>query len=417
MSRLEDLIQRLCPDGVEYKPLWSITFWDKKFNGVSKEKQPVVLSFKHVSAEILKSLKTPVGDIRLLATGKFEGNTTIEMANTFINEGTVIAIPSGGAANIKYHNGLFVDGGNILCVSRKSNELSLKYLYYYLLKENDFIQSCYRGGSVQHPEMVKILNMEIPVPPMEVQLEIVRILDKFTELTADLTADLTAELTTRKKQYEYYLNSFYGANVEEASKIGKLVRLSDIGEFQRGKRFCHRDDCESGIPAIHYGELYTFYGISADKTKTHITEDLGNKMRYAETNDLIIVGAGENRVDIGVGVAWLGKEKVAVHDACYRFRTKQNPKYISYYLRSGLYHNQIFGKVSEGKICAISSDSIGASIIGIPSIEEQQRIVDILDRFDTYCNDITQELPAEIKARHQQYEYYRDKLLTFKEAK
>ncbi len=195
------------------------------------------------------------------------------------------------------------------------------------------------------------------------------------------------------------------------------VELNQVGIFTRGKRFVHADAVEKdGIPCIHYGELYTYYGISAINAKSQIRKSIleEKKLRYASKGDVIIVGAGENNEDIGIGVAWLGEEQVAVHDACYTYETAQNPKYISYFLRTHKYHEFIKKYVSEGKICAISSDGIGKAIIPLPSLEEQQRIVDILDKFDAYCNDLTQGLPAEIEARKKQYEYYRDKLLTFK---
>lgn len=130
--------------------------------------------------------------------------------------------------------------------------------------------------------------------------------------------------------------------------------------------------------------------------------------------NVIIVGAGENNIDIGIGVAWEGDEGVAVHDACYILRHSQNSKYISYFLRSDMYHSQIKKYVSEGKICSISAKGLGKAMIPLPSIAEQQKIVEILDRFDALCNDLTNGLPAEIEARQKQYEYYRDKLLSFK---
>lgn len=192
------------------------------------------------------------------------------------------------------------------------------------------------------------------------------------------------------------------------------MRLGEIGTFERGRRFVHGDDRDSGIPCIHYGELYTHYGIWADKVKTHINKELTTKFRYAEKNDVVIVAAGENKIDIGIGVAWLGAEKVAIHDACFIFRHNQNPKYISYCLRTYNYHQQIKKYVSEGKICSISADGLAKADIMLPSLSEQERIVKILDRFDSLCNDISSGLPAEIEARKKQYEYYRDLLLTFK---
>ena len=205
------------------------------------------------------------------------------------------------------------------------------------------------------------------------------------------------------------MNSFF------ENQTDNLVPLSSLGTLTRGKRFIHADATETGVPCIHYGELYTFYGVHANTVKSHIREELRPKMRYAHKGDVIIVGAGENNIDIGVGVAWEGNEDVAVHDACYTLCHSQNSKYISYYLRSDMYHNQIKKYVSEGKICSISATGLGKALIPLPSITEQERIVDILERFDILCNDITTGLPAEIEARQKQYEFYRDKLLSFKQ--
>ena len=162
--------------------------------------------------------------------------------------------------------------------------------------------------------------------------------------------------------------------------------------------------------------MYTYYGLSATKTKTFINEALASKLRFAHKNDVVIVGAGENDEDIGIGLAWLGDSEPAVHDACFIFHHAQNPKYISHYLRTHSYHQQIKKYVSSGKICSISAEGIGKAIIPIPSLAEQERIVEILDKFENLTTNLSQGLPAEIAARQQQYEYYRDQLLTFNRA-
>ena len=194
----------------------------------------------------------------------------------------------------------------------------------------------------------------------------------------------------------------------------KWMKMSDIGTFTRGKRFVRTDIVEDGVPCIHYGDMYTYYGLKAYKAKTHLTPEKAQKMRFAKKNDVVIVGAGENKNDIGVGVAWLGEEDVAVHDACYIFSSDLYPQYVSHFLRTESYHKQIYPLVSEGKICSISAQSIGRAIIPIPPLEEQKRIVSILDRFEALTTDLQSGLPAEIEARRKQYEYYREKLLTFK---
>ena len=189
--------------------------------------------------------------------------------------------------------------------------------------------------------------------------------------------------------------------------------LSSLGTLTRGKRFVHADATKHGIPCIHYGEIYTHYGLYANVAKSHIREELQPKMRYAQKNDVIIVGAGENNVDIGIGVAWEGEDEIAVHDACYILKHSQNSRYISHYLRSDMYHQQIKRSVSRGKICSISAAGLGKALIPVPPLPVQSEIVRILDRFDALCNDLTSGLPAEIEARKKQYEHYRDKLLSF----
>jgi type I restriction enzyme S subunit len=182
--------------------LGEVTFWDKRFQGVPALLQSKILKFKHVSSEKLKSLKSDSGNIKLLSTGNFEGFTTENLGGNYINDSEVIAIPTGGTANLKYYNGKFIDSGNLLGISADFKLYNIKYIYYFMLNINNIIQEHFRGSGVKHPNMLEILKLQIPIPPLPVQLEIVRILDNFTELTAELTA----EIEMRTKQYEYYRN-------------------------------------------------------------------------------------------------------------------------------------------------------------------------------------------------------------------
>ena len=211
------------------------------------------------------------------------------------------------------------------------------------------------------------------------------------------------------------------------SKLSKLIKelcpegveyrpLGEIGSFERGRRFVKADAVESdGIPCVHYGELYTHYGLWANVHKSQIRSDIQTKLRYAEKNDVIIVGAGENNIDIGIAVAWLGDYKVAVHDACYIFKHQQDPKYISYLLRTNTYHQQIKKFVSEGKICSISAENLAKAVLPFPPVPIQQEIVRILDRYTELEEQLESELKAELEARRLQYENYRDQLLAFKQ--
>ncbi len=253
-------------------------------------------------------------------------------------------------------------------------------------------------------------KIQVPVPSQEEMEKIVSALDTFTSSIENLKE----QIVLRRKQYEYYRDKLYyasKADLLEASQRGETIvkPFSEIGTFTRGRRFVRTDIVPEGVPCIHYGDMYTYYGISAAETPTHLTKELASKLRFAKYGDVVIVAAGENDLDIGVGVAWFGKEPVVVHDACFIFEHDMNPKYISHYLRSRNYHQQIRMGVVDGKICSISAKELGRALIAVPSKEEQQRIVDILDTFEASI----QNLEAQLSQREKQYEYYRNKLLTF----
>jgi type I restriction enzyme S subunit len=255
-----------------------------------------------------------------------------------------------------------------------------------------------------------------PARALAIQGAIVRILDSLTELTAELTTELTTELTARAQQYAHYRDKLLTFNEGEVE--WKL--LGDVGEFIRGKRFVKDDMLAEGVPCIHYGELYTHYGVWANEAKSYLSEELAYKLRKANTGDVVIVAAGETIEDIGNGTAWMGEDDVVIHDACFAFKSDLNPKYVSYFLRTRSFKDQIKKSISSGKISAINSAGLGKARIPIPfpndpikSQAEQARIVAILDKFDTLTHSINEGLPREIELRQQQYAYYRDLLLTF----
>jgi type I restriction enzyme S subunit len=191
--------------------------------------------------------------------------------------------------------------------------------------------------------------------------------------------------------------------------------LGEVGEFIRGKRFVKTDMISEGIPCIHYGQMYTHYGIWTDKAKSFVTTKLveTKKLRRAKKGDVIFVAAGETIEDIGMATAWYGDEGVVIHDACFFYKSDLNPKYVAYFTRTDFFSNQVRKSVSSGKISAINAKGLSKVIIPIPSLDEQERIVSILDKFDVLTASISEGLPKEIELRKKQYEYYRDKLLTF----
>jgi type I restriction enzyme S subunit len=198
--------------------------------------------------------------------------------------------------------------------------------------------------------------------------------------------------------------------------VVRWIPMGELGTFQRGRRFTKEDVVPSGIPSIHYGEIYTQYGVHARKAVSHVRADIATALRYAKRGDVVIAGVGETVEDVGKAVAWLGDEDVAFHDDCFVFRSEQDPTFIAYVMQTAAFHAQKDKYVARAKVKRLSGDGMAKIVIPVPPIEEQRRIVAILDKFDALVNDLSTGLPAEIKARRQQYEYYRDKLLTFEEA-
>ena len=295
---------------------------------------------------------------------------------------------------------------------KDNSEYNLFFLYYYLKNmERCMMQTMCFGGATPNLSRALFEKIEVPAIPLEEQEKIVEKLDTFQKLIRKLDE----EKSLRVLQYEHCLDTIFGSNIMEAENFVKadsieLKSLLDLGTLTRGKRFVREDFVESGVPCIHYGDMYTYYGLFANQTKTFITEEKSKKMRFAHKSDVVIVGAGENDWDIGVGLAWLGDEDAAVHDACYILKHQQNPKYISYFLRSNNYHLQIRGSVVSGKICSISAKDLGKAKILIPKdVKEQNAIVEKLDAFTALISKLKEERDL----RQKQYEYYREKLLTF----
>lgn len=392
MSKIDELIQQLCPDGVEYRELGEITKWDKRFNGVGNK--PV--AFKHVPAAQLKSLLTNNGDIKLLSTGKFDGYTSRQLAGDNLNVGEIISIPTGGAANIKYWNGEFVDSGNILAVTENKN-ISLKYVYYHLLAKNELIQNYFRGSGVAHPSMPEILKIKIPIPPLEVQREIVDILDKFTQLEAELEA--------RKKQYEHYRNQLL--TFDDAGGV-RWTTMSDIANFMNGKGH------EKGI--VDFGDYIV--------VNSKFVSTSGSTKKFSD-EQIVPVYKGDILMvlsDLPNGKA-LAKTFYVDEDNKYTLNQRicslsvkdtneVNSKYLFYLANR---NGQLLRYDNGVDQTNLRKDDILKLKIPIPPLAEQNRITDLLDKFDALVNDISTGLPAELAARRKQYEYYRSQLLTFPE--
>ncbi len=189
-------------------------------------------------------------------------------------------------------------------------------------------------------------------------------------------------------------------------------RLGDIATISRGGSFQKKDFTELGVPCIHYGQIYTRYGLFVNETITYISEETAQEQKFAEPNDVVMAVTSENIEDVCKCVAWLGDGKVAVSGHTAIIHHSMNPKYLVYWLHSSSFYQQK-AKIANGtKVIEVAPAKLCDVILPVPPLEVQREIVRILDTFTELTGDLTEILSKEFIARKQQYAYYRDMLLT-----
>ncbi len=354
------------------------------------------------NGNILKDSLLHITDKGLKKSGLFPANSIIVATSATIGEHALLQVEA--LSNQRFTN--------LYPKTYWIDKICMKFAHYYMFIIDEWCKTHTNNGGFSSVDMKGFSKILIPIPPLSEQNRIVGILDTFTESIENLKK----QITERKKQYAYLIDQAFGGSLAEMKKkaeVGtiRIETLSSHGTFTRGRRFVRTDIIDNGQPCIHYGDMYTYYGLCADKAKTHLPYDFPKKMRYAKKGDVVIVAAGENNEDIGVGLVWQGEEPAAVHDACFIYESDFEPMFLSYFLRSSIYHLQIKSNVVRGKICSISSDGIGKALIPIYPIDKQKEIVENLYPYEK----LFVNLQAQLELRQKQYEYYRNMLLTFDE--
>ena len=368
MSKLEELIEQYCPDRVEWKHLEEFCEI-KTGKGITKKD-----SNENGTYPIISGGVTPMGYYHIFNR---EGRT-VTISRVGANAGLVSFIDKRFYLNDK-------------CFSIiPSNGTNTKFLYYILSAREADIKGMQSEGGVPTINTQKVGSIKIPVPPLPVQEEIVRMLDAFTELQAELQA----ELQKRLQQYNYYrdfLLSFEGRTDVQWKKLEDL----GVNLDRKRKPIASGKRVKGDIP---------YYGASGivDYVEGYIFEG----------DYLLVSEDGANLLTRTYPIAFSihGKTWVNNHAHVIEFKERATRKYVEYYLNS----IDLSPWISAGAQPKLTQDSLNKLTIPIPPLEEQNRIVSILDRFDTLTNDLTSGLPAEMEKRRQQYEYYRDRLLTFK---
>lgn len=364
MSKLDDLIMELCPDGVEYLELERVL---KIRNGSD---------YKGFNE----------GEIPVYGSG---GIMTYVDRFSY-NKPSVLIPRKGSIDKLYYVDTPFWNVDTVFYTEINETMIIPKYVYYCLAREH--LEQYNSAGGV--PSLTqKILNkVKIPVPPIEIQHEIVCVLDNYTELTAELTKELTAEFTTRKRQYEYYRNNLFnfGDNVEYKTLPEICVNCD------RQRKPVTKNERESGS--------YPYYGASG------IVDYVADYIFDGEY--LLVSEDGANLLARVTPIAFSisGKNWVNNHAHVLQFKTYEMRKYVEFYLNS----IDLSRFISGGAQPKLNQENMNKIPIPMPSLDVIRGIVDILYRFDIHSNDIISSISVEIATRKKQYEYYLDKLLTFK---
>ena len=419
MSKIDELIAQYCPDGVEYKKLGELGVFYGGLTGKSKT------DFQHGNAKFITymnvysniAVKTNINDF--VRIGKNENQNRVEYGDVLFTGSSETPDECGISSVLteKISEPLYL---NSFCFGFRlhDKELFLPDFLKYLFRDDKIrmqIAQTANGVTRFNVSKKRFAKISIPIPPLPVQQEIVNILDKFTALEAELEAELEA----RRKQYEYYRNQLLTPIEVDGKWLMNGVEVEwktwgEIGTFVRGNGLPKSDFTENGIGCIHYGQIYTYYGTFTENTISFVSEETAKKLQKVQKNDLIITNTSENMEDVCKTVVWLGENEIVTGGHATIFKHKENPKYLAYYTQTPIFFAEKKKLARGTKVIDVSAKDLAKIKIPIPPLAEQERIVEILDKFDRLVNDISEGLPAEIEARRKQYEYYRGKLLNFK---
>ncbi len=401
MNKIKQLIEKYCPDGVEYKKLGEIGTFERGKN-IQKtdfldEGFPCIhygQIYTYYNLFTSKTIKFVDTVVASKATIAHPGDVIITTTSENMED---VGTPLGWLGNTD----VAISGHSVVF----HHQQDTKYVTYFIASSPFAEQKkrYARGAKVIDIKATDLEKIEIPVPPLPVQHEIVRILDSFTSLEAELEAELEA----RRKQYEYYrdqLLSFKHLSGGGKSEV-EWKTLGDIGEVCMCKRIMkNQTNAEGCIPFYKIGT----FGKKADAfISEELYEEYKQKYSFPQKGEVLISAAGT----IGRAVIYDG-EPAYFQDSNIVWIANDESLVLNKYLY--YFYSVADWRLEGGTIKRLYNNNLKAVKIPIPPLSVQRRIVSILDRFESLVNDITTGLPAEIAARRQQYEYYRDQLLTFK---
>ena len=417
MSRIVDLVAKHCAGGVEFKRLGEIGTFFGGLTGKSKadftDGNARFVSYMNVYKNI--AVDSQAKDcVRVAAGEKQRSLRRGDIIFTGSSE-TTADVATSSVVTADVTEPLYL---NSFCIGYRLNDPALldpefsKHLFRSARLRDQLVRTA-SGVTRFNVSKARLAKVVVPIPPALVQQEIVKLLDLYRALERELGKELEQELAARQRQFAFYRDSLPAL---PGVVGGQRLPMGELGQFIRGRRFTKKDVVDKGIPSIHYGEIYTHYGVAADVAISHVRSELAAQLRFAQPGDVVIAAVGETVEDVAKAVAWVGNEPVAIHDDTFLFRSHMNPKFVSYAMQSADFHAQKNKHVARAKVKRLSGEGLAKIMIPVPPRSDQDRVVEILDKFGALVDDLSLRLPAELNARRKQYEWCRDRLLAFDEA-
>ncbi|MCW4386325.1 restriction endonuclease subunit S [Salinibacterium sp. SYSU T00001] len=409
MSRIDDLIMERCPDGVEFKAVGDVSTKSSKIRWADARDN----EFKYIDLTSVDRVTREIGN-----TATITAANAPSRAQQIVRTGDVV-FATTRPAQMRWavippqFDGQIASTG--YCVLRPDTSVVLtKFLAHVLGGESfrQYVEANQVAGNYPSIPDGRVRRYRIPVPPLEVQREIVRVLDQFTQLEAELEAELEA----RRRQYDFYRDSLlaFPDDVERVS-------LGDFGTIFGGLTGKSKTDFSDGN-ARFASYVNVFKNIALDtQADDFVRIDTGERQRALAYGDVIFTGSSESVAEVGMTSVVTARltEPMYLNSFCIGFRpydiARLIPEFAKHLFRSSSMRSQIVKTASGVTRINVSKARLAKIQVPLPEKAEQVRIARILDQLDELTNDLSIGLPAELAARRKQYEYYRDKLLTFKE--
>jgi type I restriction enzyme S subunit len=409
MSKLDELIRELCLDGVEYKRFDEICTLNARIGWQRLTKAEYMSKGDYLlitGTDFTEIHEIDYSTCVYVTEERYKQDPKIQLKN-----GDILITKDGTLGKVAQVKGLEMPAtlnGGVFVVRCKDGSLENRFILHYLLS-NHFqrvVEQQKTGSTISHLTQALFSRLMIPIPPLEIQREIVRILDNFTNLTAELTAELTA----RKTQYNYYRD--YLLSYKNNVKKYTIAELADTNIGLATSVTQHKRN--SGVVLIHNSDIQPNKVVL--KSIEYVSEEFAekNKKKVLRKGDIITVHTGDVGTSAVIDDAFDGAIGFTTITTRIRDRKEITPEYLCHYLNSHQCKRDI-ESVTISDRNNLNQKSYEKLTVPVPPLDVQNRIVNVLDNFEKICSDLNIGLPAEIEARQKQYEYYRDKLLTFAE--